>query len=114
MTPDSLKDLVIPFDNTYLQLPEVFYSPASGHRTPAPAIVVFNEALARELGLHDSGLNSPQGVLVLSGNSLPDNGASIAMAYAGHQFGHFTNLGDGRAMLLGEYVTPRAPGWIST
>ncbi len=109
MTPDSLMTLTIPFDNTYLQLPEAFYSPASGHRTPAPAIAVFNEALARELGLHDCGLNSPQGALVLSGNSLPDNGAAIAMAYAGHQFGHFTNLGDGRAMLLGEYVTPGGP-----
>src|SRR5690606_32029463 len=72
---------------------------------PAPELLLLNDALAVELGLDPDALRSPEGVAVLAGNELPEGAASVAMAYAGHQFGNFVpRLGDGRALLLGEVV----------
>ena len=94
------------FDNTYAHLPDVFYTPQ--HPTPvrAPRMAIFNRALAETLGLNPDMLEGPEGVSVFAGNALPDGATPIAQAYAGHQFGRFTMLGDGRAILLGEQRTP--------
>ena len=96
---------MIKFDNTYTSLPHVFYSKAPGHHTPFAKVVVFNTELANDLNLSEDFLLSPEGAAHLSGNTIPDNAAGIAMAYAGHQFGSFTMLGDGRALLLGEVIS---------
>jgi uncharacterized protein YdiU (UPF0061 family) len=69
-------------------------------------MVVFNRPLAEALGLDVASLAGPQGAEIFAGNVLPDGARPIAQAYAGHQFGHFTGLGDGRAILLGEQITP--------
>lgn len=94
------------FEHSYLTLPDVFYSEASPHRFEQPRLVRFNHALAEEMGLHSETLDSEHGAEVFSGRTLPMGSRPIAQAYAGHQFGHFTMLGDGRAILLGEHRTP--------
>ena len=71
-----------------------------------PRMVVFNRPLAIELGLDPDALDGPDGAAIFAGNAMPDGADPLAQAYAGHQFGHFTALGDGRAILLGEQVTP--------
>lgn len=96
---------MIKFDNTYTNLPHVFYTKAPGHHTPIAEVVVFNNALADDLSLPQDFLLSPEGAALLSGNAIPEDAAGIAMAYAGHQFGSFTMLGDGRALLLGEVIS---------
>jgi len=93
------------FDNTYTQLPEVFFERVNPITAPKPAMALFNEELAKTLGLKSQEL-AAEGDKYLSGNSLFDGSEPIAQAYAGHQFGHFNMLGDGRANLLGEHVTP--------
>ena len=93
------------FDNTYGRLPAEFFAPAAPAKARAPRVVVVNHALARELGL-DAERLAAEAAETLGGNGLPEGAAPIAQAYAGHQFGHFTMLGDGRALLLGEHVTP--------
>jgi serine/tyrosine/threonine adenylyltransferase len=97
--------LAIPFDNSYARLPERFYARVSPAKVRAPRIVKVNHELAAQLGLDASALDSPEGAQVLAGNVVPAGAASIALAYAGHQFGGFVpQLGDGRAILLGEVV----------
>ncbi len=94
-----------PFDNSYERLPERFF--ARVHPTPvtAPRLIQLNQSLARHLGLDPDFLASDEGVKVLAGNTVPGTAASIATAYAGHQFGGFVpQLGDGRAILLGEVI----------
>jgi len=94
-----------PFDTTYAQLPERFFAYVAPTPVRAPRLIRINTALARELGLDPAALSNAEGVEILAGNRLPDGAASIAMAYAGHQFGGFVpQLGDGRAILLGEVV----------
>jgi len=93
------------FDNSYARLPPRFFSAVRPEPAPAPSLIRLNEDLAQALGLDSEGLRSPEGVQVLAGNRLPEGAASIATVYAGHQFGHFNpQLGDGRALLLGELV----------
>lgn len=88
------------------QLPE-FYSPASAANFPKPRGLVFNPILAQALGLDAAQLNGAQGAAIFSGNAPPQDARPIALAYAGHQFGNFVPLlGDGRAMLLGEVISP--------
>lgn len=93
------------FDNSYARLPESLFTRARPVPVESPSLVVFNEELATELGLHAAYLRG-SGADLFSGNCLPSGADPIAQAYAGHQFGHFTNLGDGRAILLGEQITP--------
>jgi serine/tyrosine/threonine adenylyltransferase len=93
-------------EHTYTQLPELFYSEAVPIRVAAPRLVAFNGSLATSLGLDADALNGPEGAAIFAGNALPEGARPIAQAYAGHQFGHFTTLGDGRAILLGEQITP--------
>jgi uncharacterized protein YdiU (UPF0061 family) len=95
------------FDNTYSRLPADFFSAQQPTPVQSPTLVVFNHALARELGLEAQALDSPTGALQFAGNVIPDGAQPLAQAYAGHQFGNFTMLGDGRAILLGEHVTPQ-------
>src|SRR5215213_386344 len=93
----------IPFHNSYLRLPEHFYEQVEPAKVPAPRLLRVNEALAARLGIDPTFLKSEDGVAILSGNSVAAGSEPIALAYAGHQFGHFVpQLGDGRAVLLGE------------
>jgi len=94
------------FDNSYLSLPEIFYSRQKPTPVKDPQLVLFNHALAESLGLDAEALTSATGAAVFSGNQIPSGAAPIAQAYAGHQFGHFNMLGDGRAIMLGEQLTP--------
>jgi serine/tyrosine/threonine adenylyltransferase len=93
-------------EHTYTQLPELFYSDAPPVPVAAPRLVVFNRPLAESLGLDAEALAGPEGAAIFAGNALPQGARPIAQAYAGHQFGHFTTLGDGRAIVLGEQITP--------
>jgi uncharacterized protein YdiU (UPF0061 family) len=94
------------FDNSYARLPEAFFSRSWPTPVRAPRLIVFNDALAVSLGLDAGGVDEAALAALFSGNSLPEDAAPIAQAYAGHQFGHFTMLGDGRAIVLGEHVAP--------
>jgi serine/tyrosine/threonine adenylyltransferase len=95
----------IPFDNSYARLPNRFYARLDPVPVAAPRLVRLNTALARQLGIDPDDLASPDGVAVLAGNAVPPGAEPMALAYAGHQFGHFVpQLGDGRACLLGEVV----------
>lgn len=95
------------FDNRYEKLPDIFYTKVKPTPVREPKIVLFNEEVAKQLGLNDKFFQRNAGSDVLGGNQLPKSASSIAQAYAGHQFGHFTMLGDGRAILLGEQITPQ-------
>src|SRR5215475_1431661 len=94
-----------PLDNSYARLPDRFYARLAPTPVATPRLVKLNVALARQLGLDPEALASPEGVAMLAGNRLPQGSEPIALAYAGHQFGNFVpQLGDGRALLLGEVV----------
>lgn len=92
-------------ENTYCELPNIFYSKEIPEKILNPKLVEFNKALAEDLGLDLKFLNSDEGIQYLVGNKLLEGSTPIAQAYAGHQFGHFTMLGDGRAILLGEFIS---------
>lgn len=94
------------FKNTYTQLPSDLFSHCNPDPVSHPQLVVFNEALAVNTGIDFHDIEADILAGQLSGNLLPDGSAPIAQAYSGHQFGHFTRLGDGRAVLLGEHQTP--------
>ncbi len=94
------------FDNSYATLPEHFYSKLPPLPVRAPKLAVFNERLAQELGLDLSHQGEDDLAALFAGNALPEGAEPLAQAYAGHQFGHFTMLGDGRAHLMGEHITP--------
>ncbi|WP_134683885.1 protein adenylyltransferase SelO [Brevibacillus migulae] len=94
------------FDNSYSRLPELFFSKQNPTPVQAPKLSIVNAPLAASLGLNPETLQDENGVAVLAGNQIPEGAFPLAQAYAGHQFGHFTMLGDGRAVLLGEQITP--------
>lgn len=94
------------FDNSYATLPESFYTLVAPTPVRAPELVILNESLAASLGLDAQALRSAEAVEVFAGNRIPEGAEPLAQAYAGHQFGYFTMLGDGRAILLGEQLTP--------
>lgn len=94
------------FDNSYLQLPERFYTRMSPIAVADPQLVVVNKPLADDLGLQLGRTSKKELAQLFSGNALPEDAEPIAQAYAGHQFGHFSILGDGRAHVLGEHITP--------
>lgn len=93
------------FDNSYGKLPESFYIPTNPTQVPEPSVVLFNDNLARELDLTPENMDMEEAAALFSGNKLIPGSFPIAQAYAGHQFGHFSMLGDGRAILLGEHIT---------
>ena len=93
-------------DNSYARLPKTFFSKTNPTPVPSPKLVILNNQLAASLGLNTEALESEEGVAALAGNKIPEGASPLAQAYAGHQFGHFTMLGDGRAVLLSEQITP--------
>jgi serine/tyrosine/threonine adenylyltransferase len=100
--------LHIPFDNSYARLPGRLYARLAPTPVAQPSLVKVNGALARELGLDPKALASEDGVAVLAGNRVPEGADPLAQAYAGHQFGGWVpQLGDGRAILLGEVIDSR-------
>ena len=92
------------FENTYMNLPSEFHSYVKPKKVISPKLAIFNDDLCKELGFDFSSLSPEDISHLLCGNTIPDGSSLIAQAYAGHQFGHFTMLGDGRAILLGEHV----------
>lgn len=94
------------FDNSYARLPKTLFTIQNPTPVRSPNLVKFNDSLATSLGLNVEALKSEEGVAVLAGNRIPEGASPLAQAYAGHQFGHFNMLGDGRAILLGEQITP--------
>src|ERR1700681_668651 len=94
-----------PFQNTYAALPANFFARVAPTPVASPRLIKLNRPLAVQLGLDPDLLSTPEGAEILAGKRLPDGADPIAMAYAGHQFGHFVQqLGDGRAILLGEVL----------
>ena len=92
------------FDNTYSKLSKTFREEIKPTPVHDPKLVILNNKLAQDLNLNFSKLDNKDLAKLFSGNSLPEHTNTIAQAYAGHQFGHFTMLGDGRAVLLGEHI----------
>ncbi len=93
------------FDNTYSKLSDTMLSKLKPIPVKAPKIVILNHSLSKELGLNFFNTNDKDLALIFSGNKLPEGSDTIAQAYAGHQFGHFTMLGDGRAIVIGEHLS---------
>ncbi len=93
------------FDNSYSNLPSSFVYEISPVPVKLPKLTIFNYDLADQIGLDFTSLDEKELAKIFSGNSIPEGAKSIAQAYAGHQFGHFTMLGDGRAVLLGEHIS---------
>ncbi len=95
------------FVNSYARLPQLFHSNTNPTPVISPKLAILNLSLAVSLGLNVEALQSKDGIAMLAGNQIPQGAMPIAQAYAGHQFGYFTKLGDGRALLLGEQITPQ-------
>lgn len=98
-------DLGWNFDNSYARLPESLFTRLKPIPVRHPKLIIFNDALATSLGLNGPELRA-NGVAVFAGNEVPEGAETLAQAYAGHQFGRLNMLGDGRAVLLSEQITP--------
>ncbi len=98
------KEIGWKFDNTYSSLSKSMLSKINPTPVKTPELVLFNHNLSKEIDLDFSQINNKELALIFSGNKLPEGSESIAQAYAGHQFGHFTILGDGRALMIGEHL----------
>ena len=94
------------FDNTYAKLTPHMFKFVNPTPVSNPKLIILNNDLANNLGLNFSNFSQKEISDILSGNKLPNGAECIAQAYAGHQFGNFTMLGDGRATILGEHITP--------
>jgi serine/tyrosine/threonine adenylyltransferase len=94
------------FSSTYSKLPVPFFSMAKPSQVKNPELLILNTKLAERLGLRFGSLDKNLAAQIFCGNQIPEGAQPLAQAYAGHQFGHFALLGDGRALLLGEHVTP--------
>ena len=93
------------FDNSYSRLPDVFKENIKPVKVKKPELVLLNQKLAKTLNLNFYNIDKNELSALFAGNILPKDSNSIAQAYAGHQFGHFTMLGDGRAVLIGEHLS---------
>lgn len=102
---DIVDNKAFKLQNTYIKLPDDFYSFVLPDKVKNPTLVLFNDDLAKEYGMDIDFFESDDGVGILSGNKILEGSKYIACAYAGHQFGYFTMLGDGRALTLGEYIS---------
>ncbi|MDO7908000.1 YdiU family protein [Paenibacillus sp. JX-17] len=91
---------------TYGELPELFYTDMKPNPVREPRLVLLNEIVAEKMGLNPEALRQPKSVSILAGNTFPEGSRPLAQAYAGHQFAYFNRLGDGRAVLIGEQITP--------
>ena len=94
------------FDNSYARLPEIMLSRLEPVPVPIPKLIILNHSLSKDLGLNFSTITDQNIASIFAGNLLPKGSETIAQAYAGHQFGYFTMLGDGRAIIMGEHLTP--------
>src|ERR1035441_9833181 len=95
----------IPFNNTHARLPERFFTRQEAAHVPEPKLIRLNRGLAAQLSMDIDWLESAAGIAILAGNAIREGAEPIAQAYAGHQFGGFVpQLGDGRALLLGEVI----------
>ncbi len=94
-------------ENSYVDLPKSFYTNLMPIPVHSPQLMILNDSLAESMGLNIQQFHSNYGLDILSGNKVVQDSFPMAQAYAGHQFGHFTMLGDGRAILLGEQITPK-------
>ncbi len=102
----------IRFDNSFAALPARFYAKVEPQPVKAPEILAVNVPLGEQLGLAPDWLAGPEAMAVFAGNRVPEGAQPLAMAYAGHQFGHFVpQLGDGRAVLLGEVIDTDGVRW---
>jgi len=99
------------WDHSYVRLPALFHERTLPQPVAEAKVVVLNQHLARDLGLDAEVLGNVESAGVFAGNQIPQGAAPIAQAYAGHQYGHFTGLGDGRAILLGEHRAPDGKRW---
>ncbi|MEL0078098.1 MAG: YdiU family protein, partial [Rhodospirillales bacterium] len=105
MNDTPITGLRFGFDNSYAASLDGFYTPWQADRAPNPTLIHFNKKLALDLGLDPNVLAAERGAAIFSGNLIPTDASPIAQVYAGHQFGAFSpQLGDGRALLLGELV----------
>ncbi|WP_069997258.1 protein adenylyltransferase SelO [Cellulosilyticum sp. I15G10I2] len=93
-------------DNSYAHLPQLFFTSLNPTPVHAPKLVILNHPLAESLGFNTRALEGEESIELFAGNRVPEGAWPLAQAYAGHQFGYFTMLGDGRAVLLGEQITP--------
>ena len=93
------------FDNTYSKLPDTMMSRLAPIPVKKPELLILNQPLSKKLGLDFSTTKEENLALIFAGNLLPEGSETIAQAYAGHQFGHFTMLGDGRAIVIGEHLS---------
>jgi uncharacterized protein YdiU (UPF0061 family) len=93
-------------DHSYINLPKDFFIEQLPIKVKSPKLILLNEALLKSLGLNKEALSLEAWSDIFSGNKIPEKANPIAQAYAGHQFGHFTQLGDGRAVLLAEQINP--------
>jgi serine/tyrosine/threonine adenylyltransferase len=100
----NLPDIGWHFQNSYTTLPEAFFARVAPTHVQQPGVVILNHALANTMGLRLSDFSPKHAAELFSGNMLPNGTDPVAQAYAGHQFGNFTMLGDGRAILLGEHL----------
>lgn len=101
-----MTDFIFQLESTYAELPQVLFSKLSPTPVRQPEVVIFNEKLADEVGLNLSDMSKEVRTDLFAGNFVPEGTEPFAQAYAGHQFGNFTMLGDGRAIVLGEHLTP--------
>ena len=101
-----MTDFIFQLESTYAELPQVLFSKLSPTPVRQPEVVIFNEKLADEVGLNLSDMSKEVRTDLFAGNFVPEGTEPFAQAYAGHQFGNFTMLGDGRAIVLGEHQTP--------
>ena len=102
----TLSNIGWQFDNSYARLPELMMSRVKPVKVHSPKLIILNQKLSKELGLNFRSLKDRDIASLFAGNTLPQGSETIAQAYAGHQFGHFTMLGDGRAVVIGEHLTP--------
>lgn len=102
---NTIQNKELKLENTYSKLSEKMFSIQNPSDVQDPKLIVFNDGLADSLGLDKNFFKSNDGLEILSGNKILEGTTPIAQAYAGHQFGYFTMLGDGRAVLLGEYIS---------
>ena len=106
MTNQEIDKVGWHFDHSYIKLPKDFFVEQPPVKVQKPKLILLNEPLLKSLGLNKEALSFDTWGTIFSGNSIPQKAYPIAQAYAGHQFGHFTLLGDGRAVLLGEQMNP--------
>ena len=101
-----MKNIGFKFENTYAKLPEILATKLVPVPVKKPKLIIFNNRLAKDLGLDVNSVSEDDLTNLFSGNKLPTGSEPLAQAYCGHQFGHFVMLGDGRAIVLGEHLTP--------